>query len=141
MRLVFQGAGVAHHSVQSGTLFSWDCLRIEFIRLSGSSQIAKVFHMTHYCLERKVFMQTVKKKLEGEISTLKQAVEKATDIAAASVPDTLTMLHVDSDAGLAGAEVDARRKEYGYNEVAEHKDHPALKFLGKFWGMSAGMLE
>ena len=29
----------------------------------------------------------------------------------------------------------------GYNEVAEKKDHPVLKFLGKFWGISAWMLE
>ena len=41
------------------------------------------------------------------------------DIASASVPDTLAALHVDPDAGLTHAEVDARRKENGYNEVAE----------------------
>ena len=38
-------------------------------------------------------------------------------------------------------EVEARRKEHGYNEVAEQKEHPVLKFLGKFWGLSAWMLE
>ena len=38
-------------------------------------------------------------------------------------------------------EVDARRKEHGYNEVAEQEEHPVLKFLGKFWGLSAWMLE
>ena len=37
--------------------------------------------------------------------------------------------------------MDARRKENGYNEVAEKKEHPVLKFLGKFWGISAWMLE
>ena len=37
--------------------------------------------------------------------------------------------------------MDARRKEHGYNEVAEQKEHPVLKFLGKFWGLSAWMLE
>jgi magnesium-transporting ATPase (P-type) len=30
---------------------------------------------------------------------------------------------------------------HGYNEVAEKKRHPVLKFLGKFWGISAWMLE
>jgi H+-transporting ATPase len=43
--------------------------------------------------------------------------------------------------GLTRAEVDARRRESGFNEVAEKKGHPALKFLGKFWGVSAWMLE
>jgi plasma-membrane proton-efflux P-type ATPase len=37
--------------------------------------------------------------------------------------------------------VDVRRKEHGYNEVAEQKGHPILLFLGKFWGLSAWMLE
>jgi magnesium-transporting ATPase (P-type) len=37
--------------------------------------------------------------------------------------------------------VDARLKEHGYNEVPERKGHPALRFLGKFWGLSAWMLE
>jgi len=37
--------------------------------------------------------------------------------------------------------VDTRRKENGYNEVAEKKGHPVVKFLKKFWGISAWMLE
>ena len=63
------------------------------------------------------------------------------DIASASVPDTLAALHVNPETGLARTEVDTRRKEYGFNEVAEHKEHPVLVFLGKFWGLSAWMLE
>ncbi|MDR3488289.1 MAG: cation-transporting P-type ATPase, partial [Bradyrhizobium sp.] len=63
------------------------------------------------------------------------------DIAAASISDTLAALHVDPDAGLTLVETNARRKEYGYNEVAEKKGHPLLKFLAKFWGISAWMLE
>ena len=63
------------------------------------------------------------------------------DIASASVPDTLAELKVNPDTGLTGAEVDNRRKENGYNEVAEKKGHPILKFLKKFWGISAWMLE
>ena len=68
-------------------------------------------------------------------------MSKPPDIAAASVPDTLAALHVNPDTGLTRAEVDVRRKEHGYNEVAEKKRHPVLKFLGKFWGISAWMLE
>ena len=66
---------------------------------------------------------------------------KPPDIASASVPDTLTALHVNPDTGLARAEVDVRRKENGYNEVAEKKTHPVFTFLQKFWGISAWMLE
>jgi H+-transporting ATPase len=32
-------------------------------------------------------------------------------------------------------------REHGYNEVVEQKGHPVLRFLGKFWGLSAWMLE
>ncbi|MCX6538465.1 MAG: plasma-membrane proton-efflux P-type ATPase [Acidobacteria bacterium] len=71
----------------------------------------------------------------------KPAGAKPPDIASASVPDTLAALHVDRDTGLTHAEVDTRRKEHGYNEVAEQKQHPVLMFLGKFWGLSAWMLE
>ena len=62
-------------------------------------------------------------------------------IASASVPDTLAALHVNADTGLTHAEVDTRRKDAGYNEVAEKKGHPLLEFLKKFWGISAWMLE
>ncbi len=67
--------------------------------------------------------------------------KKGPDLASASAPDTLTALHVDPEAGLTRAEVDARRKEYGYNEVVERKGHPVLMFVKKFWGISAWMLE
>src|ERR1017187_1922620 len=71
----------------------------------------------------------------------KPANGKPPDIAAMSVPDTLAALHVNPDTGLTLAEADASRKEHGYNEVAQTKGHPVLKFLGKFWGISAWMLE
>src|SRR5208283_147945 len=71
----------------------------------------------------------------------KSAGAKPPDIASVSIPDTLRALRVNPGAGLARAEVDVRRKEHGYNEVAEQKGHPWLMFLGKFWGLSAWMLE
>ncbi|QJW94661.1 plasma-membrane proton-efflux P-type ATPase [Frigoriglobus tundricola] len=61
--------------------------------------------------------------------------------ASASVPDALAALQVNPELGLARAEVDVRRQVHGFNEVAEQKEHPVLKFLGKFWGLSAWMLE
>src|SRR5512142_3141368 len=66
---------------------------------------------------------------------------KGPDIASASVQETLTVLHVTPEAGLTRSEVEARLQEHGYNEVAEQKKHPILEFLGKFWGVSAWMLE
>jgi H+-transporting ATPase len=63
------------------------------------------------------------------------------DIATASISNTLAALHVDPDAGLSLVEANARLKQHGYNEVAEKKSHPVLKFLAKFWGISAWMLE
>src|ERR1700674_3725660 len=66
---------------------------------------------------------------------------KAPDIASASGPATLATLQVDPETGLTHAEVDVSRKAHGYNEVAEKKGHPVRKFLGKFWGLSAWMLE
>lgn len=66
---------------------------------------------------------------------------KEADIGSASVQDALTALHVSPDTGLTREEVDLRRKEHGYNEVAEQVEHPVLKFIAKFWGLSAWMLE
>src|SRR5450830_781064 len=86
-------------------------------------------------------MQTATKKSGAAPPRLMPATAKVPDIVSASVPETLTTLRVNPETGLTRAEVGARRKEHGYNEVAERKDHPVLKFLGKFWGMSAWMLE
>ncbi|MHB1095265.1 MAG: plasma-membrane proton-efflux P-type ATPase [Gemmatimonadaceae bacterium] len=62
-------------------------------------------------------------------------------IALAPLPATLATLAVDPATGLAAAEVEARRKEHGYNEVTEKASHPVRQFVGKFWGVSAWMLE
>ncbi len=71
----------------------------------------------------------------------KPASARPPDIASASILDTVAALHVNPDTGLTQAEVDASRKEHGYNEVAVKKEHPVLQFLRKFWGISAWMLE
>src|SRR5579864_4901326 len=65
----------------------------------------------------------------------------ASEMASASVSDTLASLKVNPETGLSRAEVDVRLQQNGYNEVAATKRHPVLKFLGKFWGISAWMLE
>jgi len=86
-------------------------------------------------------MRTPLNRFEAESAPSELANAKPPDIAAMTVPDTLAALQVNPDTGLTHAEVDTRRKEHGYNEVAEQKRHPVLKFLGKFWGVSAWMLE
>ena len=58
-----------------------------------------------------------------------------------SVPDALAHLGVSADRGLTSAEARARLVQYGPNEVAEQHAYPVLRFLAKFWGLSAWMLE
>jgi plasma-membrane proton-efflux P-type ATPase len=62
-------------------------------------------------------------------------------MASASVPDTLADLAVDPERGLSSVEVESRRKHHGYNEVPAQRQHPVRRFLAKFWGLSAWMLE
>ncbi len=86
-------------------------------------------------------MATVPKQSAAEVPPSKLEAGKIPGIGAASVPETLAALQVNPDTGLTRTEVDARRKVHGYNEVAETKEHPLLRFLSKFWGLSAWMLE
>ena len=78
---------------------------------------------------------------EAESFRLPAGAAHASDIAPMPVSATLAALDVNPETGLALGEVDARRKEHGYNEVAEQQSHPVRIFLGKFWGVSAWMLE
>ena len=86
-------------------------------------------------------MSTTSAQSGPEPAPSKPESGKPPGIASASIPDTLAALHVNPDTGLTGAEVEAGRKENGYNEVADRKGHPLLAFLRKFWGLSAWMLE
>jgi len=69
-------------------------------------------------------MRTNPNKPEAKPVTPQSATTKAPDIASAPVPDTLSALKVNPDIGLMRTEVNIRRKEHGYNEVAEKKGHP-----------------
>ncbi len=69
------------------------------------------------------------------------ASDAGLDPAALSVADTLAALSVDPRTGLVAAEVEARRARHGWNEVPEPAQHPVRRFLAKFWGLSAWMLE
>lgn len=70
-------------------------------------------------------------------------VQAASDPAAASprAEETMSAPGVDLTAGLTSAEARTLIVAHGYNEVAEQPAHPVRRFLGKFWGLSAWMLE
>jgi H+-transporting ATPase len=69
------------------------------------------------------------------------SIENKPNLAAASIAETLAELQVNSEAGLTSVEVQRRRQVSGFNEVLEERGHPVLTLLGKFWGLSAWMLE
>jgi len=79
--------------------------------------------------------------LNTEALSSEATAKQTTDLPTASIPDTLAALHANPDSGLPPLDVQSRRQKYGYNEVAEKKDHPVRQFLAKFWGISAWMLE
>ncbi len=56
-------------------------------------------------------------------------------------PSASAELPTDREKGLTSEEVRRRLGVYGPNEVPEKKDRPALRFLGKFWGLTPWMLE
>ncbi|MEW6765671.1 MAG: plasma-membrane proton-efflux P-type ATPase [Pseudomonadota bacterium] len=63
------------------------------------------------------------------------------DLASMPLADMLAALHADPGTGLSSTAVHALLMEHGYNAVADRKPHPVRLFLGKFWGVSAWMLE
>jgi len=83
----------------------------------------------------------ITKQTAAEVPPPKPEAGNIPDITAASVPDTLAALQVNPDTGLTQDQVDTRRKQHGFNEVVQKKEHPVLGFLSKFWGLSAWMLE
>lgn len=58
-----------------------------------------------------------------------------------STDEAIVKLAVDVKYGLSTAEAEVRLRKWGYNEVSEEKTNAFLRFAGKFWGLSAWMLE
>jgi len=83
-------------------------------------------------------MQVTKDKSKAGAPPSVPGAAAPADLGAASIPDALKSLNVNPDIGLTPAEVDARRTSFGYNEVADKKQHPIRKFLGKFWESRPG---
>ncbi|HLY75992.1 MAG TPA: plasma-membrane proton-efflux P-type ATPase [Planctomycetota bacterium] len=63
------------------------------------------------------------------------------DLSKATGDQALDQLHSNRTAGLGKADIEARIKEYGSNEVEDKPPNRALGLLKKFWGLSAWMLE
>ena len=57
-----------------------------------------------------------------------------------SIEDLQTQLDTSPE-GLSNEEAQARLESYGYNELAEKKERPILKFLSYFWGPIPWMIE
>ncbi len=68
-------------------------------------------------------------------------VSTVADLGTVPLEELFRILEVAPTAGLTQAQVDARLREHGYNEVVERSAHPVLVFLAKFSGLSAWMLE
>lgn len=56
-----------------------------------------------------------------------------------SIEELLSRLGSSPD-GLSHAEVESRLAKYGYNELAEKRGNPILKFLSYFWGPMPAMI-
>jgi H+-transporting ATPase len=77
----------------------------------------------------------------GETRPVTKAAKGAPPAPTKTADETLKVLGSNRDGGLAQADADARMKEHGPNEVPEEPSHPLLRFAGKFWGLSAWMIE
>ena len=62
------------------------------------------------------------------------------DIVDENAPASTHLSSTDSE-GLTQAEAEQRLMKYGYNELAEEKTNPVLKFLSYFWGPIPWMIE
>jgi H+-transporting ATPase len=63
------------------------------------------------------------------------------DLRDLSIEDTIKLYKSDLTTGLKQTDAETYNNQFGYNEVPEKKSNPLLKFLTKFWGLSAWMLE
>ncbi|MDR3431352.1 MAG: HAD-IC family P-type ATPase, partial [Rouxiella aceris] len=67
--------------------------------------------------------------------------EVSEDFFTSTVDESVVTLEANIKNGLTAAEAKSRLSRWGYNEVAVPKTNPLLQFAGKFWGVSAWMLE
>jgi len=58
-----------------------------------------------------------------------------------SAEDLIKQFHSDLNIGLNLSVIESQHQQFGYNEIPEKKPRPILKFLKKFWGITAWILE
>jgi len=71
----------------------------------------------------------------------KMVLKKITNFSELKAEEVVKLLGSDLNKGLKRIEVEERLKQYGYNEILEKKTHPIIRFIKKFWGLTAWMLE
>ncbi len=64
-----------------------------------------------------------------------------TDTPAKGTEDSSKQYETGSSAGLSDQQVTELRRQYGFNDIAEEKKNPFLKFLSYFWGPIPWMIE
>jgi H+-transporting ATPase len=69
------------------------------------------------------------------------AARKEPDFSQVKAQEVVKSLGSDLNTGLKSSEVESRLKLYGHNEVVEKKPSPLVRFVKKFWGLTAWMLE
>lgn len=67
--------------------------------------------------------------------------KKIDDLRNLSIEDAIKLFKTDEITGLKQNDVEKYHNQHGFNEVPEEKSNPLLKFLKKFWGLTAWMLE
>lgn len=75
------------------------------------------------------------------MATGKDLSEHAKGLLELDLDEAARALKTDLEQGLSAEESERRLKQWGPNEIPEQKDNPLWRFLGKFWGLSAWMLE
>lgn len=63
------------------------------------------------------------------------------DLVKASAEEAVRSLLTNIGTGLKAGDIQSRVEQYGYNEVPERKEKPLIRFMKKFWGLTAWMLE
>ena len=86
-------------------------------------------------------MRSRKNILTPNNPSAQSQINRASFWASEPISAVLARLGADITAGLSQSHAQEKLLEHGYNEVREKKDNPVLRFLRKFWGLTAWMLE
>jgi H+-transporting ATPase len=68
------------------------------------------------------------------------AVKNTSEYKVISTEETFRLLETSAD-GLTNSEVRRRLQIFGFNEVAEKRENPAIAFLSRYWGSMPWLLE